>query len=179
MLKSGISILSTRQMSWRMCLVGRLVQVSIILEDGCPQQAVSCVLMSGDVILAITIKNWSASYICYIAILSSSTSKIKLYLKHLKLCWRFLNQECFFSFNFFFNVGLSLLSCKSRWMQITGIEHWISNTFFTPWGKRLIPATFFSLSTVSDLKNNSSNRLVCCLYQPTFASHLYRVDLKW
>lgn len=72
--KSGINILSTRQTSWRMCLGGRLVKVSTTLRDGCPQQVVSCVLMSGDVILAITINNWSGLLpaLCYIVILTSS-----------------------------------------------------------------------------------------------------------
>lgn len=44
-----------------MCLVGKLAKVSIILGDGCPQPVVSCVLRSGDVILVITINNWSVS----------------------------------------------------------------------------------------------------------------------
>lgn len=61
LLESGINTSRMRQKWWRMCLVGRLVKVCTILGDGCPQLAVSCVLISGDVFSAISIRICAAS----------------------------------------------------------------------------------------------------------------------
>lgn len=133
LLESGINISSMRQKWWRMCLVGKLEKVYIILGDGCPQQVVSCVLISGDVISAISIRNCAASCMFITFWYFCPVSKINLYLEHLWLLCQILKQQCILNLSFMLAIALISDVCQYINAHSWHCKLWLF--FSVSWGK--------------------------------------------